>query len=181
MSYRVACVLIGLGAMASGFDAQAVKSRGELFQDWRGRLESAAQAQARGDDDRAIDLYGSILSEAESRREEAGLLVARAVDGLADVYREQHRFDLAAPLYERSVEAWTRLLGASQPRRAVTLHNLGVCYVELADWAAAERVLREALAVWRDGGHPAQRIAETEKVLVAARARRSIPWNDTPR
>ena len=176
MSQRVAWVMICLGSMTSGFVAEAAKRRGEVFQYWRGRLESATQAINRGDDEQAIELYGSILSEAESRQE-SGLLVARAVDGLADLYREQHRFDLAAPLYERAVDSWTRLLGASQPRRAVTLHNLGVCYVELADWPAAERVLRQALAVWHDGEH-LERISETEKVLDAALARRSIPWKD---
>jgi tetratricopeptide (TPR) repeat protein len=165
--------------MTSVFAAESVKTRGELFQDWRGRLESAAQSKNRGDDEQAIDLYESILSEAESRHE-TGLLVARAVDGLADLYREQHRFDLASPLYERAVESWTRLLGASQPRRAVSLHNLGICYVELADWPAAERVLREALTVWHEGGHAAERIIETQKVLDAALARRPIPWKDAP-
>ena len=167
--------------MNSDFGTEAGRSRSELFQDWRQRLESAAQAARRGDDDeQAVALYGSILNEAETREEE-GLLVARAVDGLADLYREQHRFDLAAPLYARSVELWTRLLGVSQPRRAVTLHNLGICYVELANWPAAQRVLREALMVWRDVGESAARIRQTEKVLDAALKRRSIPWKDPPR
>ncbi|NIM63504.1 MAG: tetratricopeptide repeat protein [Acidobacteria bacterium] len=151
-----------------------------MFDDWRGRLETAAQAREGGDDARAVELYASILEEAEERRER-GLLVARAVDGLADLYREQHRFDLATPLYERAAGMWTRLLGTAQPRRAVTLHNLGVCYVELARWPDAERVLNDALQVWREGGHPAERIAETRKVLDAATARRPIPWKDPPR
>ena len=166
--------------MTSGLGAEDGNNRGELFQDWRQRLDSAGQALRRGDDEQAVDLYGSILSEAEAREEE-GLLVARAADGLADLYREQRRFDLAAPLYERSVALWTRLLGVSQPRRAVTLHNLGICYVELADWPAAERVLRAALTVWRDAGEPPARISETEKVLGAALEHRSIPWKDAPR
>lgn len=165
--------------MSAGPGAQTTKTRGELFQDWRGRLESAEQARKSDDDERATELYSSILSEARTR-EETGLLVARAQDGLADLYREQHRFDLAAPLYERAVESWTRLLGPSQPRRAVSLHNLGVCYVELADWAAAERVLRDALVVWNDGERR-DRIAETQRVLDAALARRSIPWKNAPR
>jgi len=178
MSYRAAWALILLSTAGVGLSAEPVKSRAELFQDWRARLEAAAAAGNRGEAEQAIELYGSILDEAEARRE-SGLLVARAADGLADLYRERHRFDLAAPLYERSVEAWARLLGEGQPRRAVSLHNLGICYVELADWAAAERVLREALAVWHAGGH-GNRIAETEKVLDAALARRSIPWKNGP-
>lgn len=166
--------MLGLLSMTAGPGAETEKSRAELFQDWRQRLEAAAQATHRGEDAQAVEFYDSILDEAQTRGED-GLLVARAVDGLADLYREQHRFDLAAPLYERSVDAWTRLLGAAQPRRAVTLHNLGICYVELADWPAAERVLREALTVWRDTGK-AQRVLQTEKVLEAALARRPIAW-----
>jgi len=169
-----------LVTMTSGLGAEAEVSRGELLQDWRQRLESAAGAVSRGDDDEATGLYRSILGEAETRDED-GLLVARAADGLADLYRRQHRFALAAPLYERSVSLWTRLLGVAQPRRAVSLHNLGICYVELADWPAAERVLREALTVWRDSGAPAARVEETQNVLDAARGRRSIPWKDPPR
>ncbi len=156
------------------------KSRGEQLRQWRVQLEAARQAWQENDDSRAIEIYAAILAEAEARHED-GMLVARAVDGLADVYREQHRFDLAAPLYERSVESWTRLLGEAQPRRGVSLHNLGICYVELGDWAAAERVLDGALAVWRSAERYAGRIAETQRVLDAALARRSIPWNDAPR
>jgi tetratricopeptide (TPR) repeat protein len=180
MAYRVASVLMCLVSMSSASGAEAGLSRGELFQDWRQRLESAAQAVHRGDDEQAVALFGSILNEAETRGEE-GLLVARAADGLADLYREQHHFDLAAPYYVRSAELWKRLLGDSQPRRAVTLHNLGICYVELADWPAAERVLRDALTVWRDAGESVVRIRETEKVLEAALAHRSIPWKNAPR
>ncbi len=178
MCRSIAALLVSL--LASGPQAADEKSRADTFREWRVVLESAYQARQEGDDDRAVELYGSILAEADAR-EETGMLVARAVDGLADLYREQHRFELAAPLYERSVESWTRLLGASQPRRAVSLHNLGICYVELSQWDAAERVLTAALAVWRDGGRHGDRFAETQKVLDAALARRSIPWKDGPR
>ena len=181
---RLACTLVGsLWVTAAAVDvgpSAGVSGRGELFNDWRGRLESAHQASVQGEYDQAIQLYGSILSDAEARGEE-GLLVARAADGLADLHRERHQFDVAAPLYERSVRLWTSLLGKSQPRRAVSLHNLGICYVELNDWSAAERVLREALTVWRDTHAPQARTRETEKVLDAAIHRHSIPWKTTTR
>ena len=116
----------------------------------------------------------SILDEAEALNED-GILVARAADGLADVYRTRHRFDLAAPLYERSAALWKRLLGTAQPRLAVTYHNLGVCYVELARWDNAERVLRDALMIWQASGNRA-RGEETEKALRAALEHRTLPW-----
>lgn len=148
--------------------------RAERLEDWRARL---GQALAQDGSDRAIELYRSILDEAESGGDD-GILVARAVDGLADVYRERHRFDLARPLYERSAAQWKRLLGPLQPRLAVSLHNLGICYVELARWDAAERVLRQARGIWRAAGDET-RDSETEKALRAALERRAIPWTQT--
>ncbi len=173
-------ITLCVALLASGPQAASQKSRADLFREWRDGLHAAHQARLSGDHDRAAELYGSIVAEAEAR-EEDGLLVARALDGLADLYRERHRFDLAAPLYERAVESWTRLLGESQPRRAVSLHNLGICYVELEAWDAAERVLTAALEVWRRGESHGERVAETQTVLDAALARRSIPWEDVPR
>jgi tetratricopeptide (TPR) repeat protein len=177
---RMAFTWLGLLALCTGVAAETTPSRGDLFQEWRLRLDSADRAIERGEDEAAIRHYDSILNDAEQRGED-GLLVARATDGLADLHRMRHRYDLAAPLYERSAARWARLLGANQPRRAVTLHNLGICYVELADWPAAERALREALTLWQLAGVPETRSRETQKVLDAALARRSIPWGDVSR
>ena len=168
MLRRIAIVLIGLAVVPC---AAEPPTRAERLQDWRGRLVRASEF---GDTDAAVVLYRSILDEAASL-DENGMLVARAADGLADVYRGRRRFDLAAPLYERSLHLWRILLGAHQPRTAVTLHNLGVCYVQLERWDLAERVLRESLGLWRTGNHE-ERAAETDKALRAALEKRRIPW-----
>ena len=174
MIHRLTHVLLGAALILPANATEPTKNRGELFKDWRARLASAAESFAAGDDERAGELYRSVLEESRIRGEN-GILVARAADGLADLHRTRHRFELAAPLYERSAAMWTRLLGDSQPRRAVTLHNLGICYVELADWPAAEEVLLQALSVWREHGEP-ERMRETQQVLDAALERRTIPW-----
>jgi tetratricopeptide (TPR) repeat protein len=170
MLERIAILLLGLAAALPCVGE--TPSRAERLQDWRGRLERAA---AHGDTDPAIALYRSILDDA-AVLDENGLLVARAVDGLADIYRVRHRFDLAAPLYERSSGLLSKLLGPAQPRYAITRHNLGICYVELERWDEAERVLREALELW-SAGNDTNRTAETEKALRAALERRTLPWN----
>jgi Tfp pilus assembly protein PilF len=174
MIHRLTHVLLGAALILPANATEPTENRGELFKDWRTKLASASESLAAGDDERAGELYRSVLEESRIRGEN-GILVARAADGLADLHRARHRFELAVPLYERSAAMWTRLLGDSQPRRAVTLHNLGICYVELADWPAAEEVLLQALSVWREHGEP-QRMRETQQVLDAALERRTIPW-----
>lgn len=169
------CLLLACLALVApthGFES----TRAELFREWSERLDRASAAMQRGEKDAAVGEYEAILGEAAARAEE-GILVARAEDGLGDVLRERHDFAGATPHYERSAESFKRLLGESQPRLAVTLHHLGLCYVETGRWTEAETVLRETLRIWRASGAADGRVRETEEILDAALERRTIPWD----
>ena len=73
--------------------------------------------------------------------------------------------------YERSVPLWADLLGPLQPRRAVTLHNLGITYAALERLEDAERALVESLEVWEDTvGHEANQALDTRRTLAALRS-----------
>jgi tetratricopeptide (TPR) repeat protein len=125
------------------------QERAELLDDWRSRLDSAEELASGGKADQAEALYLDLLDEA-ARAENEGLLVARAADGLADLYRMGGRHTEAAALYRRSAVMWERLLGPRQPRLAVTLHNLGTVCLELGLAEEAERHLVRALAIFEE-------------------------------
>ena len=172
MLERFAAVVVGL-TLVVPVAASAPDSRAERLRDWRVTLDHAAGLD---DEQASAALYRSILDEA-ARLGDQGILVARATDALADLHRRKQRFALAVPLYERSTEMWARLLGPEQPRLAVSLHNLGVRYVELARWEAAERALNAAAAIWLrhdDNGF----LEHTNRALRAAREHRKIPWTE---
>ena len=88
------------------------------------------------------------------------MLLARALDGLADVRRAQQDWSEAEGLYLRSAAMWESLLGPDQPRLATTLHNLGVVYLRQDKASEAEVALQRALALWER--HP-----EVDLLLVA--------------
>jgi tetratricopeptide (TPR) repeat protein len=99
--------------------------------------------------DDAEILFRSVIEQSAESGDE-GLPVARAVDGLADIFREQGRLEEAAGLYERSSAMWERLLGPLQPRLAVTEHNLGAVYLAMGDSRRAESRFLRALAIWEE-------------------------------
>jgi tetratricopeptide (TPR) repeat protein len=76
------------------------------------------------------------------------MMLARAVDGLADVYQHTERYVEAEQLYRESVSLWKRLLGDGQPRVGISLYNLGLTYVALDRPDDARRTLTRALDVF---------------------------------
>lgn len=134
----------------------------------RGDLASATEA-LRGDRlDRAAELYRTVITETEAWNR-PNLLLARAVDGLADVNREQGRYARAETLYLRAIPLWEQLLGADQPRLATTLNNLAAIYVDQGRLEEAEPRLRRARDIWT-----ASFGADSEPVRVTERAYRSL-------
>jgi tetratricopeptide (TPR) repeat protein len=123
------------------------QERAALLEDWRAKLDAAEELSRQEEVGRAEALYRDVLDEAAGRESE-GLLVARAADGLADLYRLEGRLAEAAELYRRAAAMWERLLGPRQPRLAVTLHNLGTVCLKLGEAQEAERHLKRALAIW---------------------------------
>jgi tetratricopeptide (TPR) repeat protein len=144
----LAVALAALQVHAGEYPSWSQK-RAALLDDWRATIGEAEELAGRDETDRAEALYRALLDEAE-REQNEGLLVARAADGLADLYRKEGRHAEAAPLYRRSAAMWERLLGPSQPRLAVTLHNLGAVCLKLGEADEAERHLERVLAIWQE-------------------------------
>ena len=93
------------------------ESRSERTARLRAELRAAEQAVV---DDRQAEAevaYRRIVEEMDATGSRT-LLLARAIDGLADVLRGRERTAEAEPLYRRSIELWETLLGADQPRLA---------------------------------------------------------------
>jgi tetratricopeptide (TPR) repeat protein len=122
-------------------------ARGDLTRQLRSRLNAADHALADSRDHEAAELY---LQALEVARElgEPNLLLARAVDGLADARRREGRLPEAEQLYRRSSTMWEALLGRRQPRLATTLHNLGVVCAAQGKAGEAEAHFRSALEIW---------------------------------
>lgn len=123
------------------------RSRAEQQDTWRAQIRIAEEAVRQERQDEAESAFLDLIEQAANANDE-GLLVARAVDGLGDLYRAQGRLPEAARLYERSASMWERLLGPRQPRLAVTYHNLGAVYLSMGDPQSAENRFVRALAIW---------------------------------
>lgn len=128
---------------------RASQPRAALMESWRTKIAAAEQAAEAERDAEAERLYREVLDESGAS-DDAGLLAARAVDGLADLCRKQERLEEAQELYRRAAGLWESLLGPGQPRLAITLHNLGVVETARGEFIAAEGHLQRALEIWEE-------------------------------
>jgi tetratricopeptide (TPR) repeat protein len=157
---------VTLGSAAGG---------GEVVREVRRLLDAAAEARRAGDPGTARGLYESAAHGAEALGV-PNLLLARAVDGLADLDREAGARDRAESGYLRSAAMWETLLGSEQPRLATTLHNLGALRLEIGRLDEAESALERALGIWRRSlGEDSPEAANTRAALDALRRRRAAP------
>jgi tetratricopeptide (TPR) repeat protein len=146
------------------------ESPGDRFMRWRDSLEIAEHAADDGDLKVAEAHYREVIDDAEDPRQ-ANVLLARALDGLADVRRAQQNWSEAEGLYLRSAEMWESLLGPDQPRLATTLHNLGVVYLHQDKAREAEVALQRALALWeRALGQDSIEAENTRRIYDQARS-----------
>jgi tetratricopeptide (TPR) repeat protein len=135
-----AALLLAASVTTSGQRADATR-------EVRSRLGSAEQAFQAG----SYQLARGLFEEAATGARElsnTNILLARAIDRLADLDRLEGSLERAEAGYLRSAAIWPVLLGEDQPRLATTLHNLGAVYLEQGRLDDAERVLGEALAIW---------------------------------
>jgi tetratricopeptide (TPR) repeat protein len=139
--------LLAVTPLSSAEYPRHSRSRAEQQDAWRAQIRIAEEAVRQERQDEAESAFLDLIEQAANANDE-GLLVARAVDGLGDLYRAQGRLPEAARLYERSASMWERLLGPRQPRLAVTYHNLGAVYLSMGDSQSAENRFVRALAIW---------------------------------
>jgi len=127
--------------------ATADSDRAELTRRLGADLHRAEAALRAGHTADAETLYREALDDARALGERS-LPLARSADGLADTLRESGRLAEAEPLYAQAAELWESLLGPTQPRLAITLHNLGVVRARLGNPTAATAPLQRALEIW---------------------------------
>ena len=114
---------------------------------WRAMLDAADDARRSARPEEAEQIYTEII-DAAATFEKENLLVARALDGLADLCVAQGRLAEAQGHYRRAAGLWEKLLGPQQPRLATTLHNLAVVELELDQLEAARSHVLAALEIW---------------------------------
>jgi len=73
--------------------------------------------------------------------------VARALYGLARLYRGQGRYEEAEPLFQRALAIREAALGEDHPNVAATLNNLAGLYQDQGRYEEAEPLYRRALAI----------------------------------
>jgi tetratricopeptide (TPR) repeat protein len=150
------------------------RERGERYDAWREQIRLAEEAHRQERSDDAEGAFRSVIEQAGAAGDRS-LLVARAIDGLADLCREQERMKEAAALYERSAAMWEELLGPLQPRLAITCHNLGTVYLSMGESGRAESSLRKALAIWEQMYGTGSPQAENSRRALRLVARQSGP------
>ena len=151
------------------------RPRAEQHAAWRAMLSASDEALGDGRWDEAEAGLVAVIEQARAVEHE-GLLLARAVDRLADLRREKDELDEAERLYRESAALWTRLLGESQPRLGVTLHNLGVVYLTQERLAEARDSLERALVIFESSmGHDSAHANRTRQLLQTLDRQRSVP------
>lgn len=145
-------------------------TRADAVRAVRSQLAEAENARETGRIDAAQAGYEKAAAAA-ALLGEPNLLLARALDGAADLARTGGRLEEAERGYLRAAALWNELLGPRQPRLATTLHNLGAVYLQLGRPDDAGRSFREALAIWESSfGVDSPEAANTRAALDALRS-----------
>ena len=103
---------------------------------------------ARGDLERAQELFEEALAINQRALGASHPLIADSLTNLADVHYARRDYDTARGLYELSLEISAAALGPAHPNRAVTLNNLGNLHLARGDHAAARPLLERALGIF---------------------------------
>jgi tetratricopeptide (TPR) repeat protein len=170
--------LLAVGTLAAQYPPHSQR-RAARHDAWREQLRLAEEAVRQERLDDAESAFRQVIDQAANAQNE-GLAVARAVDGLADLCRDQGRLPEAAQLYERSASMWERLLGPLQPRLAVTYHNLGAVYLAMGEPRQAESRFLRALAIWEEAYGQDSAEAENSRRALRALASESSSSQESP-
>jgi tetratricopeptide (TPR) repeat protein len=154
-------------ALALGVHAGTLRS--DQVARWAADLDAAEGWVRAGELPRAGETYARVLTELPPTG--AGLLRARALDGTGDVERLRGNPSTAIEAYRRAASLWVELLGARQPRLAVTLHNLGATLLDDGQIGEARTTLERALAIWSSSPSSTAEAENTRRLLARAGTR----------
>ncbi len=99
-------------------------------------------------------LAESLLKEAiEIHRKSTGpesIEPAPSLDGLANIYTHQRRFQEAEPLFQESLSVVQRVMGDRNPTYAISLQNLATMHRLAGNSERAEPLLRKAASIFEE-------------------------------
>ncbi len=105
---------------------------------WKQFIDEAFEAYSSGRVPEAEVQFKAALEEAEKFGED-DLRLALTLNNLAAMYHEQGKFTMAEPLYIRSLDIKTRVLGDCHSDVALNHHNLAVLYSARRMYPVAEK------------------------------------------
>ncbi|KAJ5601292.1 hypothetical protein N7510_010826 [Penicillium lagena] len=73
-------------------------------------------------------LFGKVLDARQKQLGPDHMDICRTAEGLANVYRDQRRFNMAEPLYARALSIREDKLGFSHADTLATVHNVAISY-----------------------------------------------------
>ena len=117
---------------------------GNVSDSWKQLIDAAFEAHTSGRIPEAEVQFKAALEEAEKFGEEDQRL-ALTLNNLAAMYHEQGKYTLAEPLYKRSLDIKTKLLGDCHADIALNHHNLAVLYSARRMYPVAEKHYKLAL------------------------------------
>jgi CHAT domain-containing protein/Tfp pilus assembly protein PilF len=115
--------------------------------EWKAHVDAGTSAYRAGDYRAAIARYEAALKEAQAFVESDPRLTG-TLNNLAELYREQGRYEGAELLFRRSLEIREKVLGPDHPEVALALHNLAGLYLKQGRYSEAEPLYRRSLGIF---------------------------------
>jgi tetratricopeptide (TPR) repeat protein len=110
------------------------------------RANLAALYEARGQDERALEIYQGLQKAIDHRPQTPPDVKAMVLNNQAEWYMSRGGYREAKSLFQSAHDLIAATLPKTHPLRATALNNLGVFYANIGDEEAAERMFQDALA-----------------------------------
>jgi len=123
-------------------------------------LASADPAEAQGRELTVREMLDEASTKASVSLKEEWELQAAVRTTIGKTYEALGFFDQARPHLESALDLRKSALGSAHPEVAQSLHNLGKLRWDATDYEGAEKLITEALAIYREGSGNEQSTAE---------------------
>ena len=114
--------------------------------------------------EKALDARRRELAILKTRLGEQDANIALALDGVGEIYFEQHRFTAARHSFESALRIAEKTLAPESPHLAAILNDLGAAYYQDHRYSQAARLIRRSLAI-RETKSARANLAQTEKAI----------------